>query len=94
MHFPQLDLFIFAVKAYAPCITKNMTEGAQVKQWLRFSRNKHVLFFLWTPSGMNTSPPGKLYHVHFIFLWQQNYIKSDLKILNQIFHSSAKNWLA
>lgn len=32
MHFPQLDLFIFAVKAYAPCVTKNMTEGAQVKQ--------------------------------------------------------------
>lgn len=32
MHFPQLDLFIFAVKAYAHCVTKNMTEGAPVKQ--------------------------------------------------------------
>lgn len=30
VHFPQLVLFIFVVRA--PCITKRMTEGTQVKQ--------------------------------------------------------------
>lgn len=52
MHSPQLDLFLLLQPMHS------VSQGTwQRERKERFSCKERVLFRLWTPSGMNASPP-------------------------------------